>query len=92
MFRFNFLNASFKCSLVFFGSLMLVGAAAGQAKRGTLGVDPGIGGSAYVGTTGLGSQVSLTPHQTLYDVGRVRCLNVKSDQPVGHKHAYRHQL
>ena len=64
MFRFA-LNTSFKCSLVFFGSLMLVGAAAGQAKRGTLELDPGIGGSAYVGTTGLGSRLTLHSPNTL---------------------------
>ena len=90
MFRFA-LNASFKCSLVFFGSLMLVGAAAGQAKRGTLELDPGIGGSAYVGTTGLGSQVSLTLTKHFTVLGGFDVLTL-SDQLLGINMPTWHQL
>ena len=76
------LNASFKCSLAFLGSLMLVGAAMGQAKRGTLELDPGIGGSVYVGTTGLGSQVSLTLTKHFTVLGGFDALTL-SDQLLG---------
>lgn len=95
MFRFA-LNAVFKSALVFFGSLILVGAAQAQTqvKRGGAELDPGIGGAAYVGTTGLGSQFSLTltKHFTLlggFDVLTLSDQLLGMDMPSGTSFEYR---
>ena len=91
MFQFA-LNANFHRLAAFWVSLIMASAA--QAQRGGAELDPGIGGAAYGGTTGLGSQVSLTltKHFTLlggFDVLTLSDRLLGMNMPSGTSFEYR---
>jgi len=86
------LNAMFRRVLAFCSAIMVIGTA--NAQRGGAELDPGIGGAAYLGTTGLGSQVSVTLTKHFSLLGGFDALSLNDgwlgiDMPSGTSFDYR---
>ena len=88
------LNAVHTSVLAFWGVMTLIGTASAQTPRGGIELDPGIGGAAYLGTTGLGSQISVTLTKHLSLLGGFDALTLNDgwlgiDMPSGTSFEYR---